>query len=148
VRTYNISLNPPKPPLVGLDLFCGGGNFGRGIEEGGAVVNKWAVDLFTAALCTYHANNRHEAHMYLGSVNNFLKDAMEGRYLNGKIAKPGEVGFISAGSPCQGFSNANPDKNSERSNSNASLVASVASFVDFYRPSYALLENVHGMASE
>jgi hypothetical protein len=27
--------------LRGLDLFCGGGNFGRGVADGGAVVHKW-----------------------------------------------------------------------------------------------------------
>lgn len=27
--------------LRGLDLFCGGGNFGRGIADGGAVHHKW-----------------------------------------------------------------------------------------------------------
>jgi hypothetical protein len=35
------------PPIIedkklrGLDLFCGGGNFGRGIADGGAVIHKW-----------------------------------------------------------------------------------------------------------
>jgi hypothetical protein len=29
------------PKLRGLDLFCGGGNFGRGVADGGAVDHKW-----------------------------------------------------------------------------------------------------------
>ena len=36
-----------------LDLFCGGGNFGRGIEEGGVATVKWAVDIDKTALHTY-----------------------------------------------------------------------------------------------
>lgn len=145
-ESYILGEETPKAPLNGMDLFCGGGNFGRGIEEGGAVINRWAVDLFTPALCTYAANNKHDANFYLGSVNNFLKNAIEENFSD-LVPPPGQVDFISAGSPCQGFSNANPNKYSEKSNSNASLVASVASFVDHYRPKYALLENVHGMAA-
>ncbi|KAF8461061.1 S-adenosyl-L-methionine-dependent methyltransferase, partial [Kalaharituber pfeilii] len=134
--------------LNGMDLFCGGGNFGRGIEEGGAVVNKWAVDLDVPALHTYRANLRDPStQLYLGSVNNYLRDAINGKF-SATIPPPGQVDFISAGSPCQGFSNANLDRDSERSLRNSSLVASVASFVDFYRPKFALLENVHGLAQD
>lgn len=136
------------PRLNGMDLFCGGGNFGRGIEEGGAVVNKWAVDLDIPALHTYRANLRDpDTKLYLGSVNNYLRDGLLARF-SSLIPPPGQVDFISAGSPCQGFSNANLDRDSEKSLGNSSLVASVASFVDFYRPKFALLENVHGLAQD
>lgn len=143
---------PPEniniPHLNGMDLFCGGGNFGRGIEEGGAVVNKWAVDLDVPALHTYRANLRDpNTKLYLGSVNNYLRDGLLGKF-SSLIPPPGQVDFISAGSPCQGFSNANLDRDSEKSLGNSSLVASVASFVDFYRPKFALLENVHGLAQD
>lgn len=47
-----------------------------------------------------------------------------------------------AGSPCQGFSRINKHQDTDRSMTNNSLVASVASFVDFYRPRFLLLENV------
>lgn len=139
----------PPPRLAGMDLFCGGGNFGRGIEEGGAVINKWAVDLDVPALHTYRANLREPdtTQLYLGSVNNYLRDGLLGKF-SALIPPPGQVDFISAGSPCQGFSNANNDRDSERSLGNSSLVASVASFVDFYRPRFALLENVHGLAQD
>lgn len=43
---------PQKQPLRGLDLYCGGGNFGRGLEEGGAVKNSIACDLDKAAIHT------------------------------------------------------------------------------------------------
>lgn len=141
-------IDPSLPRLNGMDLFCGGGNFGRGIEEGGAVVNKWAVDLDIPALHTYRANLRDpDTQLYLGSVNNYLRDGLLGKF-SSMIPPPGQVDFISAGSPCQGFSNANLDRDSERSLGNSSLVASVASFVDFYRPKFALLENVHGLAQD
>ncbi|KAI5793813.1 S-adenosyl-L-methionine-dependent methyltransferase, partial [Peziza echinospora] len=151
---FTQGFDPDAPPegltqLRGMDLYCGGGNFGRGIEEGGAVVNRWAVDFDVTALHTYRANLRApaETQLYLGSVNNYLRDGLLGRF-SAQVPPPGQVDFISAGSPCQGFSSANGDRDSERSLQNSSLVASVASFVDFYRPKFALLENVHGLAQD
>ncbi|KAI9751103.1 MAG: Vacuolar protein sorting-associated protein 17 [Chaenotheca gracillima] len=139
---------PSKAALNGLDLFCGGGSFGRGLEEGGVVHNKWAVDYYREAIHTYRANLRDpkDAELYYGSVNDFLNSAITGRYSK-SIPEPGQVDFISAGSPCQGFSMANSQPNNDTSLRNCSLVASVAAFIDFYRPKYALLENVLGMAA-
>ncbi|KAI9723628.1 MAG: hypothetical protein M1812_000928 [Candelaria pacifica] len=139
---------PTRPPLRGMDLYCGGGNFGRGLEEGGAVQNCWAVDWAKHAIHTYRANLRDPdaTELYYGSVNDYLAKAMQGTTAK-NIAKRGEVDFISAGSPCQGFSNANQNKKSQQSLQNSSMVSSVAAFIDFYRPKYALLENVTAMAS-
>lgn len=77
------------PPLRGMDLFCGGGSFGRGIEEGGAVQMKWAVDLDRAAINTYRANlkDTKDTALYFGSVNNYLEDAIREKY-SALIASP------------------------------------------------------------
>ncbi|KAI9845394.1 MAG: DNA methyltransferase Dim-2 [Sclerophora amabilis] len=146
---FDPSVPPPRSLLNGLDLFCGGGSFGRGLEEGGAVKNKWAVDYNREAIHTYRANLKDpdDTEIYFGSVNDFLARAIAGRYSKW-IPEPGQVDFISAGSPCQGFSRANAHTSSESSQRNCSLVASVTAFVDFYRPKYALLENVLGMAAK
>ena len=136
-----------QPKLKGLDIFCGGGNLGRGLEEGGAVEFKWAVDYFKEAIHTYKANlpENDSTKLFYGSVNDFLRHAIQGR--GGKlVAQVGEVEVISAGSPCQGFSSANQNKGNDRSLLNVSMIASVVSYVDFYRPKYAILENVLGMA--
>ncbi|KAL8779767.1 MAG: hypothetical protein Q9203_001200 [Teloschistes exilis] len=83
--------------------------------------------------------------LFNGSVHPYLLQALEG---SGRmVAQKGEVEFISAGSPCPGYSNANQDHTSDRSLLNNSLVASVISFVDFYRPKYMVMENVVGMAA-
>jgi DNA (cytosine-5)-methyltransferase 1 len=147
-QAFDPSALPPRRPLRGMDLYCGGGNFGRGLEEGGAVRNKWAVDYDRDAIHTYHANlaNPEETALYFGSVNDLLAAAINGHYSK-HVPRPGEVDFISAGSPCQGFSNANQKRLNVTSLRNSSLVASVAAFIDFYRPKYALLENVINMAS-
>ena len=137
-----------RPPMSGLDLYCGGGNFGRGLEEGGAVKNQWAVDWCNEAIHTYKANmvDQDAIKLFRGSVNDYLTQAMQGKE-RGLIAQLGEVEFISAGSPCPGFTVSNPNKANDKGLFDASMVASVVSFVDFYRPRYALMENVKGMAS-
>ena len=137
----------PQQKMRGLDIFCGGGNLGRGLEEGGAVKFDWAVDYFKEALHTYRANIKDpgDTKFFCGSVNDYLSEAMDGSS-DERIAPLGLVEMISAGSPCQGFSTANQWKGNDQALLNISMVASVVSFVDFYRPKYALLENVTGMA--
>ena len=140
-------LTPSSIPIMrGLDIFCGGGSLGRGLEDGGAVKMEWAVDYFREAIHTYRANahDPKEIKLFYGSVNDYLSQAMKGQK-SSLIAQFGEVGIVAAGSPCQGFSQANQRKMTDQSLVNISMVASVVSFVDFYRPKYALLENVLGM---
>lgn len=138
---------PPQRKMRGLDMFCGGGNFGRGLEDGGAVRFDWALDWNVFAMHTYKANlpNQNQTRLFRGSVNHYLSQALEG--IGGNlIARFGEVEVICAGNPCQGYSLANPNKGNERGLLHESMVASVLAFIDFYRPKYALMENVKGMA--
>ncbi|KAK6085135.1 cytosine-specific methyltransferase [Seiridium cupressi] len=131
--------------LRGLDLFCGGGNFGRGIEDGGGVQMKWANDISSNAIHSYMANCvSGTCTPFLGSVDDLLQRALTGCP---DTPQPGDVQFISGGSPCQGFSRLTKvqDQKSLKQWKNRSLVASFASFVDFYRPQYGLLENVQSM---
>lgn len=138
---------PPQRRMRGLDMFCGGGNFSRGLEEGGAVRFDWAIDWYSQAIHTYKANlpTQNKTKLFRGSVNHYLSLAMEGKGAD-LVAQIGEIEVICAGSPCQGFSLANPNKGNERGLLNESMVASVLAFIDFYRPKYALMENVKGMA--
>ena len=136
------------PTMRGLDIFCGGGSFGRGLEEGGAVHMEWAIDYFREAIHTYRANVKdpEKVNLFYGSVNDYLSQAMKGKCGNTNlIARRGEVELIAAGSPCQGFSMINNHRSKDSSLINISMIASVISFIDFYRPKYALLENVLGM---
>ncbi|KAL6721275.1 hypothetical protein ACLMJK_000377 [Lecanora helva] len=143
--------NPQLPsgtPMKGLDIFCGGGSFGRGLEESGAVHFDHAVDWYNEAIHTYKANLQpgSTTRLFRGSVNDYLTQAIQGKP-NSAIAACDAVEVIIAGSPCQGFSHANPNKVGARSLLHVSMVASVVAFIDFYRPKYAILENVKGMAS-
>ncbi|TVY92077.1 DNA (cytosine-5)-methyltransferase [Lachnellula willkommii] len=142
---------PLKKQLRGMDLYCGGGNLGRGLEEGGAIHNEWAVDIVDAAIHTYYSNlkNPTSTKLFHGSVNDLLIQAMAGNPQNSDlIPSPGDVEFISAGSPCQGFSLLNNHRDAEKGLRNQSLVASVAAYIDFYRPKYGVLENVMNMAQK
>ncbi|KAH8668862.1 S-adenosyl-L-methionine-dependent methyltransferase [Xylariales sp. PMI_506] len=128
--------------LRGLDLFCGGGNFGRGIEDGGAVEMRWANDIAFNAVHTYMANTQpNKCTPYLGSVDDLLHRALLGET---DVPHPGDVQFLTGGSPCQGFSRLThvEDQKSIKQQKNRSLIASFASYIDFYRPQYGILENV------
>ncbi|KAJ9627110.1 hypothetical protein H2203_003571 [Taxawa tesnikishii (nom. ined.)] len=133
--------------LSGMGLFCGGGNFDRGLEDGGAVKFRYAVDWASPALHSYRANLPHpdETKLYLGSVNDYLAQAIGGAD-HDYIAKVGDVDLIAGGSPCPGWSRLQRWKDSQQSLRNCSLVASVMSFVDLYMPEYLFLENVPDMA--
>lgn len=101
------------------------------------------------AIHTYRANldDPTSTKLFNGSVNDALSQALRGNPKSSDlIPLPGDVEFISAGSPCQGFSNKNQNKNNEKGLRNQSLVASVAAYVDFYRPKFGILENVPGMS--
>ena len=134
---------PSIPKLRGMGIFCGGGNFDRGLEEGGTVEFRYAIDWDEYALNSYRLNAYHPDKMeyFLGSVNDYLAQAMAGNARE-NIALPGEVNLISAGSPCPGFSMLQLHKLSDESTRNASMVASVVSYVDHYVPEYFILENV------
>ena len=144
---WDPTLNPPQRKLRGLDLFCGGGNLAFGLEEGGAVRFVSAVDWSNHAIHTYRANVpiQGQTKLFRGSVNYYLSQALNGRGAD-LVAQFGEIEIICAGHPCPGFSLANPNKGNERGLLHESMVASVLAFIDFYRPKYAIMENVKGMA--
>ncbi|EMC95620.1 hypothetical protein BAUCODRAFT_90408, partial [Baudoinia panamericana UAMH 10762] len=135
----------PTHKLRGMGIFCGGGNLDRGLEDGGAVVFDYAIDWAEHALHSYRANSRNpNARYFLGSVNDYLAAALDGAG-DASIAAVGAVEVLGAGSPCPGFSNLQLNKFSDESLRNASMVAAVIAYVDFYSPKYFLLENVVNM---
>ena len=142
----NLAADQPFKKMKGMGIFCGGGNFDRGLEDGGAVTFQYALDWAEGAIHSYRANvdDPERVQFFCGSVNDYLANAMAGSKAR-CIAPLGEVELIAAGSPCPGFSNMQPHKQSADSLRNASMVASVVSYVDFYCPRYCILENVVSM---
>lgn len=133
----------PLKKLRSLDLFCGCGNFGRGVEDAGAVSAKWANDIKSVAIHTYMSNvdDPDDCHPFLGSIDDLLQCCLEGRFSE-KVPQPGEVDVVLGGSPCQGFSLLNMEKDKPVQFKNRSLVASFAAVVDYLRPAWGILENV------
>ncbi|KAL1899164.1 hypothetical protein Sste5346_003086 [Sporothrix stenoceras] len=136
----------PVPRLRALELFCGCGNLGRGIEDGGATETRCANDIWPVAIHTFMANvaSPDTVQPFIGSADTLLEQAIghsESSPATG-IPAPGDIDFISGGSPCQGFSGLTNDKEDSRQYKNRSMVASFASFVDLYRPKFGILENV------
>ncbi|KAL7918995.1 hypothetical protein ACQKWADRAFT_330133 [Trichoderma austrokoningii] len=140
---------PAGEKLRGIDLFCGGGNFGRGLEDGGAIQMKWANDYDDKAIHTYMANvkNSSDVHPFLGSIDDLQRLSMQGEFAD-NVPQIGDVDFVSGGSPCPGFSALTNDKTTTAQRKNQSLVAAFASFVDLYRPKYGVLENVPGIVNK
>lgn len=151
IQGFDPSQPPPFQLLRGLDMFCGGGNFGRGLEEGGAIKFTHAVDMAPNAIATYYANVEYPetTKFFCGSVDDMITKALNGN-IEGlpEIPLPGDIDFIAAGSPCVGYSILNPNRDSAQGLKNQSLISDVASMIDFYRPKYALLENVLTMAQK
>lgn len=139
----------PMPRLKGLDLFCGGGNLGRGLEDGGGIEMRWANDYDTKAMHTYMANTASPDAVspFLGSIDDLQRLAIEGKFAP-NVPSIGDVDFISGGSPCPGFSHLTNDKTTIAQRKNQSLVAAFGSFIDLYRPRYGLLENVPGIVQK
>lgn len=137
--------DPERPirKLRALDLFSGCGNFGRGLEDGGAVEAKWVNDIWPAAIHTYMANSTDpdSVRPFLGSIDELNLRSFEGKFTD-SVPEPGEVCLICGGSPCPGFSMITPNKQTIQQAKNRSLVAAFAASVDFHRPKYGILENV------
>lgn len=128
--------------LRSLDLFCGCGNLGRGVEDGGAVAAKWANDIKSVAIHTYMANtDPRSCHPFLGSIDDLLHLSMQGKFSD-SVPRPGEVDVILGGSPCQGFSILTQEKTTVQQHKNRSLIASFAACIDYWRPPWGILENV------
>ncbi|KAF4972906.1 hypothetical protein FZEAL_9486 [Fusarium zealandicum] len=143
--------DPSKPiqRLRGLDLFCGGGNFGRGLEDGGGIEMCWVNDFNEKAMHTYMANTSAPGAIepFLGSIDDLQRLAIDGKFSD-SVPRIGDVDFISGGSPCPGFSLLTNDKTTVLQRKNQSLVAAFGSFIDLYRPRYGLLENVPGIVQK
>ncbi|KAI0647432.1 S-adenosyl-L-methionine-dependent methyltransferase [Trametes meyenii] len=147
-------------PLKGLELFAGAGGLSTGLEMSSCIQTKWAVEFSPSAAKTYQANHP-SAIVYNQCSNKLLDHAIQTykgfppkplQSLNSAspsklppMPQPGEVDFIFGGPPCQSFSLMNHHRRADDIRS--TLVCNMISYVEFYKPTYFLLENVVGMLS-
>ncbi|KAJ2806226.1 hypothetical protein H4R20_001770, partial [Coemansia guatemalensis] len=142
--------------LRALDLFSGCGGLTQGLDQSGVVKTLWSVEYMPSAGMTF-AKNHPDAQVYNQCSNLLLESAIKAYHgattqplinkFDGKelppMPRPGDVDFIYCGPPCQGFSRCN--RFIKADDIKTSLIANALSYVDFYRPTYFLLENVRGL---
>ncbi|KAJ2653888.1 hypothetical protein IWW40_000172 [Coemansia sp. RSA 1250] len=145
-----------RQPLRALDLFSGCGGLTQGMDQSGIVKTLWSVEYMPSAGYSF-AKNHPDAQVY-NQCSNLLLDwaikvhngvpaqplinKFDGKTLP-PMPQPGDVDFIYCGPPCQGFSRCN--RFIKADDIKTSLIANALSYVDFYRPTYFLLENVRGL---
>lgn len=142
-----------QEPILAMDLFAGCGGFTHGLHACEYIKTTHAVEWVASAVKTFR-NNRPDTNVLHGDINALLKHAIERHEEATKTGKKeameanqlppkGAINFIYCGPPCQGFTGMNRfPKADDVLNS---LIATTLSCVDFYRPTYFLLENVRGM---
>ncbi|KAJ1736235.1 hypothetical protein LPJ61_000019 [Coemansia biformis] len=145
-----------RHPLRALDLFSGCGGLTQGMDQSGVVKTMWSVEYMPSAGLSF-AKNHPWAQVYNQCSNLLLEGAIKAHHgiateplvnkFDGKqlppMPRPGDVDFIYCGPPCQGFSRCN--RFIKADDIKTSLIANALSYVDFYRPTYFLLENVRGL---
>ncbi|WP_281868560.1 DNA cytosine methyltransferase [Brevibacillus parabrevis] len=124
--------------LTTVDLFAGAGGLSHGFEQTGRFDVKVAVEINKYARETYLKNHKNIKLMY--------DDIKKIDY--SRICKElGEIDVVIGGPPCQGFSNANRQRN-ELISGNNQLVREYIEAIKNLRPKAFVMENVKTMASE
>ncbi|KIO27926.1 hypothetical protein M407DRAFT_22836 [Tulasnella calospora MUT 4182] len=129
-------------PLKALDLFSGCG----GLDKTKIITTKWSIENNPHAVKTLRKNMPKDHIVISDDINTVLAQVIQqslGSYDDPSLPGLDEVDVIYGGPPCQSFSQANGFKKDDDPRHSLSLTA--LSFVDLYRPSYVILENVRGM---
>ena len=122
-----------------VDLFCGTGGFSNGfLTKSAAFELVYAIDLDENASRTARANHP-KCRVDTGDIRG-VDPAILSKELGIK-----QVDVVIGGPPCQGFSSLRPNRSTKNSDARNSLFRSFARFVDHFRPSVFVLENVVGL---
>ncbi|CAH9125545.1 unnamed protein product [Cuscuta epithymum] len=151
--------------LTTLDIFAGCGGLSEGLEKSGVSVTKWAIESEETAAESFKLNHP-DAITIVNDCNMVLRDIMmangdandciptsevhslASKHDNKEIKhmpRPGEVDLIIGGPPCQGFSLLNRHNKSSTSDVRRTMILSLLSFVDYFRPRFLLIENVRNL---
>ncbi|MEJ9318308.1 DNA cytosine methyltransferase, partial [Halalkalibacterium halodurans] len=132
-----------------IDLFAGAGGLSNGFEQTGKFEVLGAVEINPAAVKTYIRNHDNNEDIIIKENNGEISDITKidfYKFINCKNLSGDEI-IIIGGPPCQGFSNANRQKNYLILGNNQ-LVKEFVRAVDEIKPVAFLLENVKTMKSE
>ncbi|PER25021.1 DNA cytosine methyltransferase [Bacillus cereus] len=143
----NINENSEKKYKI-IDLFAGAGGLSNGFEQTGRFEIVGAVEINREAVETYIYNHQNNKEIIIKPQNSEISDISSidfNEFIMQKGIDPSETVVI-GGPPCQGFSNANRQKNYLISGNNQ-LVKEYARAIDTVRPVAFLMENVKTMSS-
>ena len=132
-----------------IDLFAGAGGLSNGFEQTGRFKVVGAVENNKEAAQTYVYNQGDKTDIIITPENSDISDITKidfKRFLDKENINGNETVVI-GGPPCQGFSNANRQKNYLISGNNQ-LVKEYARAIDEIRPIAFLMENVKTMNSD
>lgn len=133
-----------------IDLFAGAGGLSNGFEQTGNFEVVGAVEINKAAIKTYKHNHQGED-LIITPENDAVSDISRIKFHDFLVEKNlnerrNEL-IVIGGPPCQGFSNANRQKNYLISGNNQ-LVKEYVRAIDEIRPAAFLMENVKTINSE
>jgi len=127
-----------------FDLFCGTGGFSAGFEAARPDFYQISlgVDVLKDGLATFSANHpkANVIHKDIRAVSCVDVESLTG-------VKPGKLGVLIGGPPCQGFSSIRPFRSSGVDDPRNSLFEQFANFLNYFRPPVFVLENVVGLAT-
>lgn len=125
-----------------MDLFCGTGGFSKGFENTGQFDVIHGVDMLPIAIDTFRANHN-DALAIAGDIRRIRRTEVADA-LN---FATGDVDVIVGGPPCQGFSSIRPFRSSREDDPRNTLFEEFASYVNYFRPTMFVMENVVGLAT-
>ncbi|MBY8911929.1 DNA cytosine methyltransferase [Bacillus sp. YC2] len=131
-----------------VDLFAGAGGLSKGFEQTGCFETIGAVEINKAAIETYVYNHGGNRDIIIRPDGSDISDITKINFREWKESKNIDPNLLTiiGGPPCQGFSNANRQKNYMISGNNQ-LVIEFFRAIDEIRPAAFLMENVPSMSS-
>lgn len=133
-----------------IDLFAGAGGLSNGFEQTGNFEVIGAVEINKAAIKTYKHNHQGEDLIITpenDTVSNISRIKFHDFLVEKNLNERRNELIVIGGPPCQGFSNANRQKNYLISGNNQ-LVKEYVRAIDEIRPAAFLMENVKTINSE
>lgn len=123
-----------------IDIFAGCGGLSLGLEQAGFKAI-YANEINPICANTYKLNiNIDEKNVYVEDINEWIEKIKDEKI------EFGEVGLVSGGPPCQGFSMANRQRIIDDPRNN--LYKSYLEFLKIVKPKFFIMENVKGMANK
>ncbi|RWS05273.1 DNA (cytosine-5)-methyltransferase 1-like protein [Dinothrombium tinctorium] len=130
--------------LKTMDLFAGCGGLAFGFEASGMCHTLWAVEKDDLAASSFQINFP-KTTVFKEDANYLLKEIINGQKFSSQgklLPQKGDIELLLAGPPCQGFSGINRFSSRQYSLFKNSLIVTLLSYIDYFRPPYVVVENV------